>query len=135
MRFPDESSQREINAGKYYNQLIARVKYLEARLAHSATLKNEGLKNDDVKRIESGYSKSELTSFENKEDIIQINFGDQSRFVWKVQKKLISKGYDHVLDGLFGVDTQNAIVSFQQDNQLYPSGAMDDETFELLFFN
>ncbi len=135
VRFPNEDSQTAINASKYYNQLISRVKSLESKLVSSSALKKEGLANGDIRLIESGYSINDLAALEDKDEIVQITFGDQSRFVWKVQKQLISRGYDHVLDGLFGIDTQNAIIAFQQDNQMYPSGAMDEETFELLFFN
>ena len=135
VRFPNEDSQNAINASKYYNQLIARVKSLESKLTNSSRLKKEGLSNSEIKLIELGYATGDLTALENKDEIIQITFGDQSRFVWKVQKQLISKGYDHALDGLFGIDTQNAIISFQQDNQMYPSGTLDEETFDLLFFN
>lgn len=135
VRFPDENIQEEVNASRYYNQLLARVNFLQSRLIASKQMKAEGLSNEDVKLIESGADRSELPYLQDKSGIIQIAFGDQSSSVWKVQQQLISKGYEHQLDGLFGIDTQNAITTFQQDNQLYPSGLMDEETFELLFLD
>lgn len=133
VRFPNGELQEEVNASAYYNRLIARVNDLQNKLIASKQLKSEGFDNDDIKLIESGVNKSDLAWFSDKSDIINISFGDQSRFVWKVQSQLIEKGYNHTLDGLFGLDTQNAITSFQQDNKLYPSGSLDEETFELLF--
>ncbi len=135
VRFPDENQPEAMNASAYYNQLRARANYLGNLLSNSLKLKNDGLSNQEIQMIESGLSKKQLTWVNEKNDLIQIAFGDQSRFVWKVQSQLISKGYNHTLDGLFGIDTQNAITNFQQDNQLYPSGSLDDETFEILFLN
>ncbi|MEO9483586.1 MAG: peptidoglycan-binding protein [Ekhidna sp.] len=135
VRFPNENIEAEVNASRYYNQLVARVNNLQNKLIASSELKNEGLSNGEIRLIESGYAKNEIPLLNNKDEIIQVSFGDQSRFVWKVQKQLIAKGYNHALDGLFGIDTQNAITTFQQDNQLYPSGSLDEETFEYLFMN
>ncbi|MEO1254940.1 MAG: peptidoglycan-binding protein, partial [Bacteroidota bacterium] len=112
-----------------------RTKSLESRLTNSLKLKEEGLSNTEIKQIEAGYPKQSLSFIDDKTEITNIAFGDRSQFVWKTQKKLIAKGYEHTLDGLFGIDTQNAIISFQKDNQLYPSGTLDEETFQLLFLN
>ena len=135
VRFPSEENQEEVNASRYYNQLISRVSAIEAKLEASNALKEEGYSNEEIQQIESGISKNQLQFVADRININQIAFGDQSSYVWKVQKQLISKGYEHRLDGLFGIDTQNALTSFQQDNQLYPSGLMNDETFDLLFMN
>ncbi len=133
VRFPDEGNQEAINASKYYNQLISRTKYLEDVLVASAKLKKEYLTNEQVKLIEAGFSKDEIEWMETKDQLTSISFGEQSEFVWRVQKQLIEKGYEHALDGLFGIDTQNAIISFQQDNNIYSSGLINEQTFELLF--
>lgn len=135
VRFPSEDVVAEVNAAKYYNQLVSRVNYLQSRLIASQELKSEGFNNEDIKLMEAGYTKDQLKWINTKINLILIAFGDQSNAVWNVQKQLISKGYEHRLDGLFGIDTQNAIISFQQDNQIYPSGTLNEETFELLFLN
>ena len=133
VRFPDEDRVEEVNAAKYYNQLVARVKLLEGRLESSQVLKSEGWNNDEVQLIEMGYTKEELAWLAEKDNLLGVQFGDQSEYVWKVQKKLIAKGYEHQLDGLFGIDTQNAILTFQNDNAIYPSGDINLATFNLLF--
>lgn len=133
VRFPNADRVAEVNAAKYYNQLLSRVNLLEDRLEASSKLKNEGLNNDEISLIEQGYSKKEIAWLGEVENILNVQFGDQSEYVWNVQKRLISKGYDHALDGLFGIDTQNAILSFQNDNGIYPSGLIGRSTFDLLF--
>jgi len=135
VRFPNSEIVEEINASKYYNQLLSRVKSLEVRLKNSMKLKGEGFSNDEIKLIEAGYTKGEIRWARSKEEIQGIQFGDQSEYVWHVQKKLIESGYEHRLDGLFGLDTQNAIISFQSDNDLYPSGTINGSTFSALFLD
>lgn len=134
VRFPDEQNLAEVNAATYYNQLRARVGVLEARLKASQALKKEGFDNAAIRWIEEGYPKAYVQWASQKKDILSIQFGEQSQFVWTVQKRLIEEGHDHTLDGLFGLDTQNAIQSFQNKHGLYPSGTITEETFRQLFF-
>lgn len=133
VRFPDENDQEAINASKYWNRLAARLELLERKLESSQKLKAQGHNNQEVRLIESGFQPTQLPFLKDKENITGITPGEQSRFVWIVQERLINKGYEHVLDGLFGVDTQNAITSFQTDQGIYPAGLINDETFDLLF--
>lgn len=135
VRFPNEASIDEVNAAKYYNQLISRVSFLEQKLKNSITLKSEGFSNADIEIIESGYPKMLLKSGIDRNSMSALQIGDQSRFVWYLQQKLIEKGYPHQLDGLFGTDTQNALTTYQNDQGLYPSGAMNTEVFDKLFLN
>lgn len=133
VRFPNQEDQAAVNAARYWNELVARVALLERQLIFSSLLKAQGLTNQEVQRVESGYTVANLEFLEDREGIQGIQVGDRSRFVWTVQKQLIAKGYEHALDGLFGEDTQNAITSFQQDQGIYPEGLINEETFELLF--
>lgn len=135
VRFPDEGNQADVNAAKYWNELTARVKLLEQKLIFSKTLKTQGHTNQEVRIAESGFEVENLDLLKEQEGIQGIQVGDQSRYVWMVQKRLIEKGYEHELDGLFGDDTQNAITSFQNDQGIYPEGLINEETFELLFLN
>ncbi len=133
VRFPDTGNQADVNAAKYWNELVARVKLLEQKLEFSSNLKTQGYTNQEVRIAESGFKVANLPLLADQEGIQGIQVGDQSRFVWMVQKRLIEKGYEHELDGLFGDDTQNAITSFQRDQNIYPEGLINEETFELLF--
>lgn len=133
VRFPQSEIVEEKNASAYYNRLLSRTSYLESKLENSRLLKEEGLSNEDIQLIEGGYRKEDLIWLNSKQGILEIAFGDRSEYVWQVQKKLISKGYVHRLDGLFGTDTQNAIISFQQDHELFASGDITESTFAKLF--
>lgn len=133
VRFPDENNLADVNAAKYWTELRARVQFLERKLEFSKTLKAQGHANQEVRMAESGFEVAHLDFVKDQEGIQSIQLGDQSRYVWIVQNKLIEKGYDHVRDGLFGDDTQSAITSFQQDQGIYPEGLINEETFELLF--
>lgn len=133
VRFPDTQNQAEVNAAKYWNVLVARVKLLEQKLESSNNLKKQGYTNQEVRIVESGFQIANLPLLKDQENIQGIRVGDQSRFVWMVQQRLIARGYEHALDGLFGEDTRNAITSFQSDQNIYPEGLINEETFELLF--
>lgn len=133
VRFPNAGNQADVNAAKYWNELVARVRLLEGKLEQSSNLKTQGLTNEEIRIVESGFQVANLSLLQDQQNIQAIQVGDQSRFVWMVQKRLIDKGYEHVLDGLFGDDTQNAILSFQRDQNIYPEGLINEETFELLF--
>ena len=133
VRFPDQDSEVEMNAAKYYNQLKARTLLLEKKLSNSFNLKKDGFSNEDVQAVEGGVPIILINARVNKDAIVILRIGDQSEHVWKLQERLIEKGYPHQLDGLFGIDTQNALTSYQTDQGIYPSGAMNEEAFALLF--
>lgn len=135
VRFPDQNSELELNAAKYYNQLLARVQLLETKLKYSSHLKSRGFSSEDVKAVESGIPVEEVKFVNDKASILSLKLGDRGRLVWELQKRLNSHGYEHQLDGVFGGATQNALVTFQNDNQLYPSGAMDIDVYNAIFLN
>lgn len=133
VRFPDEAKPEEINAARYWNELTARVRLLERKLIFSKALKAKGHTNQEVRIAESGFEVENLDLLKEQEGIQGIRAGDQSRYVWMVQKRLIEKGYEHKLDGLFGDDTRDAITAFQNDQGIYPEGLINEATFERLF--
>ena len=59
--------------------------------------------------------------------------GDRGDEVAAVQRKLIDLGYlNDVADGIFGKNTQNAVIAYQQAMGLPPTGIVDDATLNLL---
>ncbi len=60
---------------------------------------------------------------------------DQSALVFEIQKKLTEKGYQMPIDGIYKDETRASVLAFQQANQLYPSGLVDQITLERLFQN
>lgn len=133
VKFPDSESLEANASAKNYSRIIARLKQIEAVLIQSQQYKADGLSNDQIISIESGVPLELVKIKINKLEMTSLQIGDNSRFVWALQKKLIEKGYPHQLDGLFGADTQNALTRFQSDQGVFPSGAMNEEAFELLF--
>lgn len=128
--FPDQNDPEEMNASAYYNQLVSRVKRLETKLSASKAMKADGFSNQEIIEIENGKTKSTLVYGT---EIAVLRSGDTGEQVWELQQQLIARGYDHRLDGVFGVGTRNALLAFQRDNDLYPSGQMSRSTFNILF--
>lgn len=135
VRFPDQNSEVELNASKYYNRLVSRVQQIEQKLIQSANLKSKGLSNTDVLVVESGVPVAEVKFVNDRQAILNLKVGDRGRLVWELQKRLNSHGYEHEIDGVFGVATQNALVTFQNHNTLYPSGTMDIDVYNAIFLN
>lgn len=133
VRFPNIDSETETNAANYYNVMLTRLKWLEARLSRSTELKEAGFSNTNIKEIEAGVPPT-LAGWGVKGDAIKAaTLGQRGEVIWSIQKKLIEKGYNHTLDGVFGVDTQTALLQFQTDQDLFPSGRMNETTFRSLF--
>lgn len=131
VRFPNENVT-ETNVANYYNLLLTRIKEIEAKLETSAAYKAEGFNNEQIILLESGISKNQLRWISQKPLILTAVFGDRGAHIWTIQQLLIAKGYQHNLDGVFGLDTQNAILAFQRDKQIYSSGTIDEITFSEL---
>ena len=56
--------------------------------------------------------------------------------VKSLQKSLISLGYlKGKADGVFGSKTEEAVKKFQKDNNLEPTGMLDDDTLTLLIWD
>ena len=59
--------------------------------------------------------------------------GDRGDDVATIQRRLIDMGYlNDVADGIFGKNTQNAVIAYQQAMGLPPTGIVDDATLNLL---
>lgn len=132
VRFPGESIEAQ-NAAALYNQLISRNRYIEAKLLESAKYKSDGYTDAQVRDMEMGIDPGKRRLMDQKQNYIGITTGINGVYAWTVQKKLADKGYELPLDGVFLVESDNALKAFQGDNGLFPSGIVDEETFEKLF--
>ena len=57
----------------------------------------------------------------------------QGELIKKIQKVLIAKDLLHDKDdGIFGGNTERAVQIFQEQNQLAPTGKVDDQTWQAL---
>ncbi len=130
---PDES-QEAIAATKYYNDLKALAKRLEMKLALSNSLKAKGYNNREVKFIfENGLTAASYEREQMMNQMTQLQFGDINKHVWRLQNKLVEKGYSTPIDGNFRIGTQETLRAFQADQNLFPSGILDEDTFDALF--
>jgi peptidoglycan hydrolase-like protein with peptidoglycan-binding domain len=61
-----------------------------------------------------------------------LAFGDRGSAVFELQAALNNSGYSVPVDGVFGELTQNAVLAFQQDANLFVDGVVGSETLAAL---
>lgn len=64
--------------------------------------------------------------------ILGQRFGDRGAYTELVQLALTRAGAELMVDGVFGVRTQDALISFQTSKEIEPSGYVDAQTEEEL---
>jgi len=62
-----------------------------------------------------------------------MKYGEKNPLIFEVQKRLITKGYDLINDGVFKKRTRNAIKIFEEKNNLFNDGYLDILTLDALF--
>ena len=63
----------------------------------------------------------------------ELKKGDRGGGVLRVQNELFARGYlEEEGDGQYGKMTAEAVKAFQQDNEIEPTGIVDDHTYNLL---
>lgn len=62
-----------------------------------------------------------------------LSIGSRGPAVRALQNRLSETGYyEGDVDGIYGLGTQRAVLAFQEDQELDPTGRLDDETWEAL---
>lgn len=144
VRNPKKDNSKTRAAVQNYSDLKAKVTYYENALAESARLKDEGWGNKEIKLLYEG--KFEINKREDskkrKYTTLQLMFdelntpeirsGTRGALVYEIQQILISKGYNIPSDGIYRIETTNAILDFEEKNELFPDGVLDRLTFEAL---
>ncbi len=103
-----------------------------------------GITEGAVKRFQSdnGLANNGTFDLATQAAIRQLNegikFGSKGGLVLPMQNRLVKAGKLTQADlntgqGTFGQKTQNALITFQMDNSLEPSGILTDETYRLLY--
>lgn len=64
---------------------------------------------------------------------IVLKAGDRGENVRKLQRQLSEQGYNLLVDGDFGPNTQTALMQFQRDASLAVDGVFGSSTYEALF--
>ena len=140
VRTPEDDDSETKIAVEGYSKKLARVKYYEALLEESATHKENGLSNKEIKGIEIRGMDIEMLENKVKMKLIKSMFDpstaiktkDESAFIYEVQKHLVKNGFNIKVDGIYWQETSDAIKAFEEKNQLFADGQLDALTVDLL---
>lgn len=140
VRTPEEDDNETNVAVKVYAKKLAKVKYYESQLEKSSTLKEKGLSNDVIKGLEETGITIENLEKAKRIAMIKSMFDpsksirtkEESVFIFEVQKCLVKNGFDIKVDGVYMIETSDAIKAFEEKNQLFADGKLDAITVDLL---
>lgn len=141
VRTPEDDDEETKLAVNKYTKKLATIKYYESKLEKSAALKKEGLSNKEIKFLEE--KGIDLKAYLHQQKVNKIKsmfdadskmvYGQKSALIYEVQKKLLASGIELKVDGLYKIETLNAIKNFEEKNNLYPDGLLDILTLDALF--
>ena len=140
VRTPEDDNIETKTAVKTYADKKAKIAYYEALLEQSKNLKENGLSNAEIQFLEvNGLDYETHKKNQQIEKIkslfntsVKLYNGEKNAIVYEVQKELVKKGYDIQIDGVYRVETLNAIKSFEEKNNLLADGYLDKLTLDLL---
>ena len=143
VRNPEDDDKDTQNAVLGYNKKLGTVKFYEDKLIESAILKKQGISNKEIVFFEqNGLHAKDYKQFLKRKFLIDtyksnpekysLKVGDYSSFIFELQKKLVEKGHEIPIDGLFRDITFNAVRAFEEKNGLFPDGKVDLLTLEYL---
>lgn len=132
VRMMDSENYESIQATEFYNKLKANVKMLEKELIRSKELRDQGYSKDQVKVImEMGMTPEDM-ELEKNNHLLGLGIGVSGSNVWELQRLLNAKGDTIPEDGIFNILTRQRLRAFQRDNNLFPSGEVDQKTLKAL---
>lgn len=141
VRTPEDDNEETKLAVTKYAEKLATINYYETKLEKSFTLKAKGLSNTEVKYLEE--TGTDLKSYNKSLAINKIKkmfnanykmvYGQKSALIYEVQKRLNTNGFDITLDGVYKIETLNAIKGFEEKNNLFADGHLDILTLDALF--
>jgi len=140
VKAPETSSEITKLAVREYSKKLAKVKFYEARLIQSLSLKGNGSSNAEIKSIEvrgtsvsaykqEAYNEKIKTLFLNSE---VVRIGTKGPLVFEIQKLLKSKGFNIPVDGMFKQISFDALKAFEAKHDLFADGNLDLLTLEQL---
>lgn len=143
VRNPEDDDKDTQNAVLGYNKKLGIVKFYEDKLVKSAILKKQGISNKEIVFFEqNGLNAKDFKQFLKRKFLMDtyksnpekysLKVGDYSSFIFELQKKLVEKGHEIPIDGLFRDITFNAVRAFEEKNGLFPDGKVDLLTLEYL---
>lgn len=141
VRTPEDDDVETKSAVEIYAKKLAKVKYYESILENSAKLKEEGLSNIAIQFIEENgidiktYTQNQkfnkIKNLFNPKD--KLYNGYKNAIIYEVQKRLTALGDSIQVDGIYRVETFNAIKKFEEKNNLLADGLLDELTIDLMF--
>lgn len=141
VRTPEDDDIETKTAVEKYAEKLAKVNYYEAILDNSSKLKEQGLTNKEIKFIEEKGIDFDTYNRKLKSDVIKKLYnanvklynGSKNAIIYEVQKELNKRGHKIQIDGVYRIETFNAIKNFEEKNNLLADGYLDDLTIELMF--
>lgn len=130
--YPDHENMQSILANKTYLQMVSTTKHLEGLLSKSSELKEDGLDNEAIRTIEQTGQTAEEYLLSKKFARLELKEGDKGEDVKAIQVELNKLGFEIPKTGLYSNLTKSAIITFQQKNQLFPTGIVDQQTIQKL---
>ncbi|MBU7583473.1 MAG: peptidoglycan-binding protein [Nostoc sp. TH1S01] len=86
-------------------------------------------------QLESAVRQVWVSRYSNQPTRVVLSMGAKGENVTAVQKRLSELGYfNRSLDGVFGEYTKSAVLEFQKDYRLNPTGKVDAQTWQALGF-
>lgn len=141
VRTPEDDDIETKTAVETYAKKLAKVNYFEAILENSSLLKEKGLANNEIKFLEE--KGIDIETYQRKQNFkkikslfnpnIRLYNGYKNAIIYEVQKELNNKGHKIEIDGVYRIETLNAIKKFEKDNNLLADGLLDELTIDLIF--
>lgn len=131
VRYPNSSEEAQ-KATEYYTNLLATAHLIEDKLKQSFLLKQKGFNNADIKKMQEQGLTAESYKLYNWQDLVGAAKGDENSAVWELQKLLRKHDHDIPQDGIFDIETENALKALQKEHGHYPSGMVEKITLPIL---
>ncbi len=141
VRTPEDDDIETKTAVSIYADKLAKVNYYEAILNNSLQLKDKGLTNKEIQFIEE--KGIDIDTYQKQNSYLRIKNlfnpnvnlynGEKNAIVYEVQKRLVELGDSIKIDGVYRIETLNAIKTFEEKNHLLADGYLDVLTIDYLF--
>lgn len=73
-----------------------------------------------------------LTTMNTTHAAVLLKMNAKGSSVTTLQQRLTTLNYITAIDGVFGIETHRAVIAFQRDNQLNPTGIVDTKTWNTI---
>ena len=131
VRYPNASEEAQ-KATEHYTNLLATAHLIEDKLKQSFLLKQQGFNNADIQKMQEEGLTAAAYELHNWQGLVGIAKGDKSSAVWELQKLLRKHGHDIPQDGIFDIETENALKALQTEHSHFPSGVVEKNTLPIL---